>query len=189
MNPKDVFAKALDQATRAIQHLDLELDNPTPYKDWDVRKLLNHMMNELMWVPALLHGKTIKEVGTVHDRDLLGTDPVSAWMHAADSALLSVNHADDKAVVHASHGDVPAAEYIEEIGRDLFIHTWDVGQAMNATVLLEPEVAHAIYDHDISHKDELMQESEFAPALDVPDSARFQAKFLALYGRKEPTAA
>lgn len=55
---------------------------PTPCTDWDVRQVTNHVVGgmriftgELTGVPA----------GADHDSDWLGTDPVAAYMDAADA--------------------------------------------------------------------------------------------------------
>ncbi|HEY2643147.1 MAG TPA: maleylpyruvate isomerase N-terminal domain-containing protein [Galbitalea sp.] len=49
---------------------------PTPDTDWDVADLAIHVIREQQWVPLLLDGKTIEEVGDTLDQldfnDLLG---------------------------------------------------------------------------------------------------------------------
>ena len=58
----------------------------TPCVDWSVRQLVNHLVSELRWVPPLLAGATVAEVGDRFDGDLLGADPVAAWDAAAAAA-------------------------------------------------------------------------------------------------------
>src|ERR671924_356790 len=52
--------------------------NPTPCADWDVRALVNHLVYENRWVPELLAGRTVAQVGDAYEGDLLGEDPVEA---------------------------------------------------------------------------------------------------------------
>src|SRR4051794_14689604 len=84
-------------------------DASTPCSDWSVRALVNHLVNEQLWVPPLLSGATIADVGDRFDGDVLGDDPVAAW----DSASSGARQAWDEPgvterTVHLSYGDVPA---------------------------------------------------------------------------------
>jgi len=38
-------------------------DDPTPNTEWSVRDLVGHLVGEQLWVPLLLRGATIDEVG------------------------------------------------------------------------------------------------------------------------------
>ena len=58
----------------------------TPCGDWDVRTLVNHVVGELLWLPPLLAGQTIAEVGDRFDGDVLGDDPLATFVAAAAAA-------------------------------------------------------------------------------------------------------
>ena len=64
----------------------------TPCSDWDVRTLVNHLVNEQLWVPPLMSGATIADVGDALDGDVLGDDPFAAW-DAAAAASTDALHA------------------------------------------------------------------------------------------------
>ncbi|HEY0869487.1 MAG TPA: maleylpyruvate isomerase N-terminal domain-containing protein, partial [Acidothermaceae bacterium] len=55
----------------------------TPCTDWSVRDVVNHVTSEHLWVPHLLRGETIAQVGSRYDGDVLGDDPVYAWERAS----------------------------------------------------------------------------------------------------------
>lgn len=187
MDPKELFARSVGQATGCVKHLGNScLGNATPCTEWNVQQLLNHMVYELRWVPDLLAGKTVTDIGNRYDGDLLGSDPKSAWQHAADAALVAVKHVDPDMVVHLSYGDVPARDYIDEVGGDILVHTWDLDQGMNCSLILNPEMAQYIYDKTLPKKDSMAKSRLFAPAVDVPEDATIQAKLLALFGRRAP---
>ena len=184
MDPKEFFAKAIDQASPCVRRLEAgDLDKPTPCTEWNVKALLNHMVYELRWVPDILRGKTVQEVGSAYDGDLLGSDPLNAWHHAADGALVAAKQADPEMLVHLSYGDVLAKEYIAEVGRDMLIHGWDVGQALRCTMVFDKAIAQAIYDEMNPKREEFVRSSMFADPIEVTDDADIQTKLLALYGR------
>ncbi|MEK8226091.1 maleylpyruvate isomerase N-terminal domain-containing protein [Oerskovia sp. M15] len=56
---------------------------PTPDDAWTVRDLVNHLVSEQLWAPELLAGRTVADVGSVFDGDVLGDDPIDAWVDAS----------------------------------------------------------------------------------------------------------
>ena len=106
---------------------------PTPCAEWDVRDLVNHLVGEMWWVPPLLEGKTVADVGDRLDGDLVGDDPKSAWDKAsreAEAAVGSLPSLDQ--IVHLSFGDFPAQEYLSQVFADLLIHGWDLARGIGA---------------------------------------------------------
>lgn len=99
----------------------------TPCDRWQVRDLVNHVTSELLWVPELLAGRTIAEVGSRFDGDVLGGRPADAWDQAAEDAVEAWRACRPELIVHLSFGDVPAAEYAEQLLLDLLVHGWDLG--------------------------------------------------------------
>ena len=70
----------MDVFDRAMHKVGLgDWDSATPCADWTVRDLVNHIVNEQLWVPDLLAGTTVAEVGDKYDGDRLDDDPLHAW--------------------------------------------------------------------------------------------------------------
>jgi uncharacterized protein (TIGR03086 family) len=184
MDPKELFAKAVDQVSPCVHRLEAEdLSNSTPCAEWDLQALLNHMVYELRWAPDVLRGKTIAEVGNIHDGDVLGRNPLQAWHHSVDAALVAIKQANPGIKVHLSYGDVPAGEYIAELARDMFIHGWDLGQALHCTLVFDKDITRAIFEGMEPKREQFVASSQFADPLIVADDADIQTKLLALYGR------
>jgi uncharacterized protein (TIGR03086 family) len=101
----------------------------TPCEDWDVRQLLQHIVEELRWIPPLLDGATVAEVGDRLTGDLLGDDPAGAAVAAVRDAVAAAGVVDPERAVHLSRGDQPARTYLAEVGLDVLVHTWDLARA------------------------------------------------------------
>lgn len=186
MDAKDLFQGATEIATSCIIRVDpTQLSDPTPCTEWDLRMLLNHMVYEMRWVPDVLAGKTIAEVGDAHDGDVLGDDPASAWKQAVQAAREAVKHADISQTVYLSYGEFPAEHYIRESASDVLIHGWDVGQALHCSVIFDQQIAQAVYDFVLPRRDEFRQSGLFGEAVPTMPSDSIQTKLLALYGRRQ----
>ncbi|WP_131105831.1 TIGR03086 family metal-binding protein [Ornithinimicrobium sufpigmenti] len=102
---------------------------PTPCADWDLRTLLNHLTAEHLWVPRLLAGETLAEVGDDYDGDVLGSDPPAAWEDAITRSLLAWAQVDDETVqIQMSFGPVTRHEYAQQMVVDLVVHGWDLAR-------------------------------------------------------------
>ena len=157
---------------------------PTPCTEWDVRMLLNHLVYESMWMPPLLEGQTIAEVGNRLDGDLLGDDPRSAWDTAAKEASTAVEAVDLLTSVHVSYGDISAESYIFDVMTDLAIHGWDLARATGADETLDPETVEVLFAYFKPKEKELKASGAFGPMVEPPPGADKQTELLALFGRQ-----
>ena len=189
MDSKVLFKKALEQATATIKCISSRhFKNPTPCTEWDCATLVNHMLYELSWLPDLLAGKTVEEVGNKYDGDLLGSDHIKSWQKAADKAIKAVSKVKLNKEMHLSYGNVPASQYISEVGGDLLIHSWDADQSLKCSLVIEQQLAEAIYNNIFSRRDSFANSGLFGRPFEVGEQARLQTKLLALVGRHEPEA-
>jgi uncharacterized protein (TIGR03086 family) len=185
MDSKQLFTRALEQATEIIDQVTPhDFTYPTPNTEWDVRTLVAHMLYELSWVPDVLQGKTITDVGDAHDGDLIGRDLQSNWQTAAEKAHHALSKIGPATIVHLSFADVTAEEYLRQVGCDLFIHTWDLGEGIGRPVAFRTEEAQAVYDYLQPNAKAWQEAKLFAEPIVVPDNADLQTKLLALTGRQ-----
>ncbi len=157
---------------------------PTPCSEWDVHALVDHLVNELRWVPPLLAGSTIAEVGDRFDGDLLGDDPKAAWDEAAGDAVEAVQAegAMDR-TVHLSFGDFPGHDYTRQLFADLLIHGWDLASAIGADDRLDPALVDACAAWFALVEDGYRGAGAIGPRADVAPDADAQARLLAAFGR------
>ena len=158
---------------------------PTPCEDWDVRSLVHHLVEEELWVPLLVGGLTIEEVGDRFSGDLVGDDPKSAWDAATGPAVAAFfqEGAMDR-TVHLSYGDVPGRDYAAELFCDLVVHGWDLARAIGADERLDPELVQACWEVSEPKEAVIRSSGLFGPRVEVPFDAGLEARLLGLYGRR-----
>lgn len=124
------FQKAVNAVDASLHTLDADAwSRPTPCAEWDVRALVQHVVNELAWVAPLVQGRTIAEVGDSLDGDLLGDDPLGAFHHHSAAAHAALEEPGALArTVHLSYGDESASGYAEQVTGDVLVHAWDLAR-------------------------------------------------------------
>jgi uncharacterized protein (TIGR03086 family) len=181
---RELFGRAL---ARFGQHVHAVGDDqwhlPTPCAEWDVRQLVNHLVSENRWIPPLLAGGTVAEVGSSLDGDLLGEDPKGAWDRAAEEAERAVRETPPDRTVHLSGRDAPASQYVFEVFADLAVHAWDLAQAVGADGTIDPDIAEAIYARYSPVERALKRSGQYGEKIEAPPEASPQTKLLALFGR------
>lgn len=157
----------------------------TPCVDWTVRDLCNHVIGENRWVPPMMAGETVAEVGDALDGDLLGESPGDAWDEAARDALGAVRKPGAlERTVHLSFGDFPGRFYLGQVLSDHVIHSWDLARAIGADEDLDPELVRFAYDEMVPQFDQWRSAGAFGPKVEVPGDSDLQTKLLAEAGRR-----
>jgi uncharacterized protein (TIGR03086 family) len=148
-----------------------------------VRALVNHIAGEWLWVPELMAGRTVAEVGNRFDGDVLGDDPVATLTEAQRAATASFADPDAMSrTVHLSFGDMPGAAYAVQMIDDSVIHSWDLARGIGADETLDPELVDYAYADLLQHAEEWRSGGAFNAAKAPRDDSK-QAKLLALTGR------
>lgn len=144
---------------------------------------MNHVGGEYLWVSELMAGKTIADVGSALDGDVLGDDGVAAVAVAQSSAADSFDApgAVDR-TVQLSFGETPAPAYARQMAVDSVIHSWDLARAIGADETLDPELVDYTYQEMLRVAEQWRSGGAFGPARAAADDST-QAKLLALTGR------
>jgi len=161
-------------------------DSPTPCTDWSVRDLVEHLVTEQLWVPSLLAGQTIAEVGDRFAGDPLGADPVAAWRSAAEAAREAwLEPGVVQRSVHLSYGTDAAVNYGWQMTLDLAVHAWDLASGIGGAYRIPDELATDLLDEFTAQVPQWAAYGIFAPPVPVPDDADPHTRLLGLLGRKE----
>lgn len=163
---------------------DDQWNNPTPCSEWNVRDLVNHITAENLWVPELIAGKTIAEVGSLFDGDVLGDNPKNAAEKSCEVADGAMHQPGALEVTcHLSYGDFPGAYYMGHRIIDLVIHGWDLAVGTNQDTTIDPELVSAVEKIIEPEVKELQGSGFFGRPQDVDDNAGSQTHLLAALGR------
>lgn len=158
--------------------------HPTPCQEWDVRALVNHLVTEQLWVPLLLDGATVDDVGDRFDGDQLGSHPALAWERAADDARKAFAAPGAlQRPVELSYGRRPAKGYCQEMTLDLTVHAWDLARGIGSDEHLDEELVRAALSFIEPGVEQLADTGMFAPPVPVRPDADDQTRLLALLGR------
>ncbi|CAM5353020.1 TIGR03086 family metal-binding protein [Streptomyces abikoensis] len=160
-------------------------DEPTPCTEWSVRDLVNHLAVEQLWVPPLLDGSSIDDVGDSLDGDQLGDDPVAVWDAAAAAAREAF--ATPGALgrtVELSSGPSSARAYCSQMTADAVVHAWDLARAIGADERLPKPLVDLTRKEVEPYAGDLAGTGLFAEPVEPPSGADEQTRLLALLGRR-----
>lgn len=157
----------------------------TPCREWDVRALVAHLVDECRWAPYLLSGGTVADAGDRFAGDPLGDDPKAAWRatSTASREAFSADGALDQ-TVSVSFGEISARDYLWQMTVDATVHAWDLARGIGADDRLDPELVRRIHTEAEKDVEALAQSGLFDPPIHVTTHADLQARMLGLFGRR-----
>jgi uncharacterized protein (TIGR03086 family) len=142
--PIALLARALDQTGVIISRVRSEQATmPTPCRSWDVRALVNHVVQDVQQFTVMAGGGAWEQ----RDTDVIGDDWAAAYRQAAGSLLAVWQHegALDQTVQLPS-GEVPATWRVDQQIADLAVHGWDIAKATGQSTDLDPELGQLALD-------------------------------------------
>jgi uncharacterized protein (TIGR03086 family) len=185
MSPVEAYKDVQNVLSRLVGKVsEANQRNATPCSEWNVRALLNHIVNENAWIPDMFDGKTVAEVGDKHDGDLLGDDPAKAWQASSDEAVAAVSEPRAiSAKVHLSFGDASGEEYINQMAVDQVIHAWDLAQGIGEKASISGELAEYCLGFLEPQAEVWRNSGAFGKKVETTGKASALTKLLALSGR------
>jgi uncharacterized protein (TIGR03086 family) len=154
----------------------------TPDTDWDISDLARHVIREQQWVPPLLEGKTIEEVGddldALDDDDLLGE-----WKKWSAIATAAWESAPFEESVNLSYDTVAMIDYLKEQTADVAIHAWDMARATHTDERLDDLLVEAAWTIFEPQRETLAATGLYEAPVGVEADAPLQWQLLAITGR------
>jgi hypothetical protein len=180
--------EALQQVIQQIKEEQWSLDAPEKMsrKPATIRELVNYHAYDDAWVPDVLTGKTIAEVGDKYDGDLLGDDPKgNSAKYASLANAAAKDFSDFDKMVHLSYGDFSASDYFKHITMFRGYRVWDLGNFLGLEPQMSQELLQGMWDEFAPEAEGWRKMGVFGPQVDVPEDADLLTKVLALSGRSK----
>jgi uncharacterized protein (TIGR03086 family) len=142
IDPRPVYTRATEQAAALIRTVRPEqLDHPTPCSEFDVRRLLGHVV-----------GGTLRIAVVGEGGDGLAVEPFAegvednGWAAAYDEVRVRVLKAwesDERMTtpVRVPWGEVPGHAALSGYVMEIVTHTWDLAEALGHPHELDPRLA------------------------------------------------
>ena len=148
-----------------------------------LRQIINYHAYDEAWVPEVLAGKTIEQVGDKYDGDQLGEAPAARYSQLVELAERAVKQVDLERTVQLSYGEFPAREYLKHITSFRTLRAYDIAKFIGIDPTLSPELVQGFWDELLPSIDEWRKMGVFGPEVAVPASADLQSRLLGLTGR------
>jgi len=189
MKQRDLFLlsdAALRDVIDRIRPDQLELPVPAEWTRTTDPTLLDvleaHAFDEA-WVPDVLAGRTVDEVGDAYAGDLLGGDPLAKYDELNDRATVAANQplvADD--VVHLSYGDFPVSVYFEHVSTYRAFQAWSIAKLIGLDYSLPAELVDALWEIVLPQVDDWRAMGIFGREVAVPADADRETQLLGKTG-------
>lgn len=195
MREADVFVladRALNELVQQIENDQWAMPMPTSFAMrhsdhvWTLREVINYHAYDDAWVPDMLAGRTMDDVGREKfDGDLLGADPQASFAAIVETACAAAMALDDpERVVHCSFGDFSAREYFWQINSFRGLRAYDLALVIGVEPQLPDELVQGIWEAVSPHAEEWRSYGVFPAAVPVPDDAPLLDRLLGITGRQ-----
>ena len=184
-----------DQALNGVvqQIRDEHWDQPVPegfhHLQTDRRPSLREIVNDHAydeaWVPDMLAGKTMDEVGRdKFDGDLLGDDPRAAFAALVERGMAAARQVDDlERTAHLSFGDYTVRQYFQQINGFRGLRANDIARVIGVDHRLRDELVQGLWDEIAPQAEFLRRIGVFPPEVPVAPDAPLQDRLLGITGR------
>jgi uncharacterized protein (TIGR03086 family) len=187
MSEAQMTARAAAAFTRILRDVTPDqFEAPTPCADYDVRRLINHL---LFWGPSLegaARKQSVPPAGQSEaDVDLTGSDGAGALQAHVDGLVdaWSLPGAWDGLTWMGGPTRMPAALVGGMVVGELVVHGWDLARATGRPFTVDDDLLGYLRDEVAKIAEEGRAMGVFGPEVTVPATAPLLDQVLALTGR------
>jgi uncharacterized protein (TIGR03086 family) len=179
MGAMDVVDRYQDAADRFTARLDAvrddQWDDPTPCTDWNVRQLVDHVIEIQRQIPEGL-GVSVGDRADGPEKE--------KWQAVRAAALEALRQPGVlERTMPGRGGEVPVQVALLPRLSDLLIHTWDLARGTGGDERIDPDSAAVVLEF-LEPNDEILRSTgTFGPKVDAPPGADVGVRLLCFSGR------
>ena len=181
---------ALREVIDQLAPADLELAAPqewTTDKSSTLRGVLAAHTRDEAWVPDVIAGKTMEQVGDTWKGDLLGDDPIGSYDHYNDLATAAASRPiEDDQVAHLSYGDFPVGTYFEHTSFYRGFQAPLIAKLAGIRFAMSDDLVDMLWSAVEPQIDQLRAIHVFGPPVQAPDGANRETLLLSMTGFWKP---
>ncbi|HEX4442396.1 MAG TPA: hypothetical protein VHZ81_02395 [Galbitalea sp.] len=148
--------------------------------------LANHAKDEA-WVPDVIAGKTMEQVGDAWTGDLLGTDPIGNYDKLGDLATAAVKKPiADGQIAHLSYGDFPVPTFLEHTSYYRGFQAPLIAKVAGIQFHMSDDLIDMLWESVEPQIDDLRKIHVFGPPVEPPEGADRQDLLLGMTGFYRP---
>ena len=172
-----------DERWEMVMPADFQTTRETPPT---LREVIGYHAYDDAWVPDMLAGRSMEEVGaTAYDGDLLGDDPRAAFSQVVERACRAAEELDDLTrTVHCSFGDFTAQEYLWQVSSFRGLRAVDIARIVGVEADLPDDLVTGLWEEIAPHAEQWRAIGVFPAAVPVPEDAPLLERLLGLTGRQ-----
>lgn len=181
---------ALEQTSAVIEGIRPEQATlPTPCRSWDVRALVEHVIDDLRQFTIAASGGRPDWAASAPS---VGGDWGSAFRHGTHVLLAAWRERGDiSGTVQLPIGEVPVSFVVNQQIAEFVVHSWDLVRATGQAVDLDPGISAAALDWArTALRPEFRGDEDsgksFGPEVAVPADAPVHDRLAAYFGRQPP---
>jgi uncharacterized protein (TIGR03086 family) len=174
MDLLDLYGRASEWTVDKVSGAAKALDSGTPCDEWDVRALMNHMLETQRYFVSAAKGEDASPPSPTPPTDLLGGDPVADFERARSETLRTFG---EPGVIEKTGPSLGIA-----FG-DMLLHGWDLAKATKQDTTMPDGLPEAAYQMIHGRFTDEQRKGVFKPEVPVGADASAQDKLLAYTGR------
>jgi uncharacterized protein (TIGR03086 family) len=170
----ELYSRASEWANEKVACAVSDLDARTPCDEWDVRTLLNHMLDTQRFFLSNARGEGSPPPAPMPPQ-LLSNDPVNDFDRSRTEVLAAFG---EPGVIEKKGLSLGIAF------SDQLLHGWDLAMATGQDTAMPAGLAQASYETIHGRFTDEQRKGVFKPAVAVADDAPWQERLLAYTGRQ-----